>query len=178
MTGGATAGAGRIFRLDPGTLPVRSEFGPGGGANFYLDRERAVFRAIAGDGARTVSVAVADYDGVAVRVASFHDPVRLALELTHPDPSYVLPLACGGTPDEVAEDWQAWARELDLPLLVISPDGSVSRYVRGEGKGPVSVARRRHAYFKGRRPRFLTRRKPGVADGLERIVAREIIARS
>lgn len=182
MTGGATAGAGREFRLDPGTLPVCSETAEGGRADFFLDHDVVVFRSAAGTRQRTVPVS--DYEGVAVRIAPVIGPLRLALELSHPDPDYVLPLACGGQPDDVAADWQAWGRKLGLPLLVVSPDGSVTRYERHGPAGKPTVAlnapvsRRRHAYFAGRRPRFLKRRKAGPLGGLERIVAREIIART
>ena len=96
----------------------------------------------------------------------------------HRDPALTLPLVVAGEPEDVAADWQAWGRALNLPLLVVEQDGTVSRPV--ERLGAVAVARprprRRHSFFAGRRPRFLTRRKPGRGESTERLAGREIIA--
>lgn len=181
MAGGATVGSGRAYRLDPHTLPARGFATVGGaaGAAFTIERERAVVRrAPSGD---PVSVPVAEYRGVAVRMESTGDDgeVRAYVELLHADASLTLPLAATDDPYEIAGDWQAWARALNLPLLVVGQDGSIGTTLAGMG-GIVAarpLPRRRHSFFAKRRPRFLARRKVGRIDSAIRIAGREIIAR-
>jgi hypothetical protein len=182
VIGGATAGSSRNFRLDPCTLPVRSVTAGHGKdrASFFLDRDKAVMQRGSGDNPARVAIPIEEYDGVAVRIATVEPTVRLTLELLHADPELVLPLAIGGETEGMANDWEAWGRELELPLLVVLPDGTVSRYDRasqGVQFGPVKP-RRRHSHFVARRPRFLTRRKTGRPGPVERLAFREIIARS
>ena len=181
MAGGAIAGSGRAYRLDPHTLPARSFAQAGGAAGtaFVIERERAIVRrAPSGD---SVSVPVGDYRGVAVRMESTgtNGEVRAYVELLHADPSLTLPLAITDDPYDIARDWQAWARALNLPLLVVGQDGSVGATLSGMG-GIIAarpMPRRRHSFFTRRRPRFLTRRKVGRANTPARIEGREIIAR-
>ncbi|MHA1157681.1 MAG: DUF6101 family protein [Alphaproteobacteria bacterium] len=178
MTGGATAGSGRTFRLDPEVLPARG-FLEAGGGTFFLDRDRAVVRpAREGHGAILI-IGIGDFSGVAVRIARASDPVSLSLELTHPDPHLSLPLATSDQHEDLANDWEAWSRTLDLPLLVAFPDGSVERHDANERTAAFAPPkpRRRHAYLAGRRPRFLKRRKTGLEMTIVRITEREIIAR-
>jgi hypothetical protein len=67
---------------------------------------------------------------------------------------------------------------LGLRLLVIGQDGSIGEpLARGIAMAPQKP-RRRHSYFAKRRPRFLTRRKPGRTPEGERLTGREIIARN
>ena len=180
MSGGATAGSGRDFRLDPSALPVRSATGVGGKASFYLDRQQAVLRQPSCGPAAMVTIPVDEYDGVAVRIAQDTDTAPLVLELAHRNPAYAVPLSRGGAPEDIADDWQTWGRELRLPLLVVSPDGHVARYHPGQLFSPASnsAPNRRHSLFSGRRPRFLTRRKIGNLDRMERLTPCEIIARN
>jgi hypothetical protein len=179
VAGGAIAGSGRVYRLDPHSLPVRG-FALGGTADpaFTIDRGRAVVRRPSGD---PVSVPVSDYRGVAVRMESSGDngEVRAFVELLHADPSLTLKLAVTDDPYEIAADWQTWARTLSLPLLVVGQDGSVGAPLAGMG-GIIAAKpkpRRRHSFFADRRPRFLVRRKTGTLDVSLRIAGREIIAR-
>lgn len=179
MAGGATAGSGRVFRLDPHQLPVRG-FSPSGAADpaFVIDRGRALVRRPSGD---AVSVPVAEYRGVAVRMESTGDngEVRAFVELLHTDPSLTLPLAVTDDPYEIAADWQTWARTLSLPLLIVGQDGSIGAPLAGMG-GILAAKpkpRRRHSFFADRRPRFLVRRKVGRLDVSLIIDGREIIAR-
>ena len=185
MAGEATAGSGRVFRLDPQTLPVRGSARSGGAANaaFILDRDRAIVqRQRSGELPFTLTVPLETYRGVSARMEPMNadGQVRVFVELLHNDPALTLPLIVGDAPEEIAADWQAWGRALQLPLLVIGQDGSVSEPL--SELGGVFTApprpRRRHSFFAGRRPRFLTRRKTGRAAAVEVLTGREIIARN
>lgn len=185
VAGEATAGSSWGFRLDPHTLPVRGSARYGGvaGTAFILDRERAIVQQQRHLGApSTLTVPLANYRGVAVRMEPA-DPaghVHVFVELLHNDPALTLPLIVGDEPEDVAADWQAWGRALNLPLLVVGQDGSVSAPLGDLGgviTGP-SKSRRRYSFFAGRRPRFLTRRKTGHSRPTERLAGREIIARN
>jgi hypothetical protein len=118
---------------------------------------------------------------VAVRMEAIgnNGDVRAFVELLHAESALTLLLASSDTPEDLAGDWQAWGRTLDLPLLVVGQDGSVSVPLLNRG---VTIAppkpRRRHSYFAKRRPRFLTRRKTGRPELMERLSGREIIARN
>ena len=185
VAGEATAGSSWGFRLDPHTLPVRGSARYGGmaGTAFILDRERAIVQQQRHLGApSTLTVPLENYRGVAVRMEPA-DPagrVHVFVELLHNDPALTLPLIVGDEPEDVAADWQAWGRALNLPLLVVGQDGSVSAPLGDLGgviTGP-SKSRRRYSFFAGRRPRFLTRRKTGHSRPTERLAGREIIARN
>ena len=183
MPGGATVGSSRSFRLDPHTLPARSSPYIGGAAEaaFIIERERAIVRRPAEAGAATMSIPVAAYRGVSVRMEAVGDngDVRGFVELLHADPALTLQLTVTEIPEEMAEDWQAWARVLGLPLLIIGQDGSVGEPLMQIGGVVIapSKPRRRYSYFAGRRPRFLTRRKTGQRGPMVKLTGREIIAR-
>jgi hypothetical protein len=183
MVGGAPAGSGRSFRLDPFTLPVRFSAGSDGEAHdFVLDEKRAVLRRRLSAGPMvTVAVPVRAYAGVAVRIEALGrtGDLRVVVELMHRDPALSLPLIVANEPEEVAADWQAWGRALNLPLLVICEDGTVKAPLDRIGALVVgeSKPRRRYSFFADRRPRFLARRKPGRSGATERVSGREIIAR-
>ncbi len=185
VAGEATAGSSRVFRLDPHTLPVRGSAQDGGMADtaFILDRDRAIVQRQHWAGMPlTLTVPLTSYRGVAVRMEATGTVgrVRVFVELLHGDPTLTLPLIVGDEPEDVAADWQAWGRALKLPLLVIGQDGSVSAPLSDLG-GIISNPprpRRRHSFFAGRRPRFLTRRKTGHSRPTETLTGREIIARN
>ena len=182
MASGATAGSSRAFRLDPHSLPVRGS-ARGNDASFIIDRERAIVRVPLRAGpAMTLTVPLHAYSGVAVRMEPAGDAggVRVYVELLHSDPKLTLTLIAADEPEDVAADWQAWGEALNLPLLVVGQDGSVSAPLDRMGELVVVApkARRRHSFFAGRRPRFLTRRKTGRAGANELLAGREIIARN
>lgn len=189
MAGGATVGSSRGFRLDPHTLPARAvpHAGDGAAATFIIERERALIRRAVPLAAGSVvtggmiSVPVGDFAGVSVRMESTgeHGEVRGYVELLHTDPALTLPLTISDDPEEVAADWQAWSRTLNLPLLIVGQDGTVNAPLANVHGVHMTRAkpRRRHSYFAQRRPRFLTRRKPGRVGEAIRVHGREIIAR-
>ncbi|MCP4381135.1 MAG: hypothetical protein GY798_06910 [Hyphomicrobiales bacterium] len=175
----AVAGAGR-FRLDPTTLPVRSNAGSGIPA-FTLDRHVALVRQSVAGIPATLSVPVDTYRGVSVRMESIGEAGDLAvfIELLHEDPRLTLPLMHADEPQDAAADWVAWARALNLPLLVVDCDGTVRAPVDRTAEAAIGGAlqRRNHSLLRGRRSRYLRRRKPGQAGAQTRVHGREIIAR-
>jgi hypothetical protein len=188
VAGGASAGSSRAFRLDPFTLPVRYSATLGGGAGarraeatIFLDRDEAIVKRTSPAGvALTYRVPVKTFDGVAVRMTPVGQAgdIEVTVELMHRDPALSLPLMIADDPADVAADWQAWGRTLGMPLLVVGQDGTVAAPVEQIGAVTLQPAkqRRRHSFFAGRRPRFLTRRKPGRSVAIEILHAREITA--
>lgn len=186
MTGGATAGSGRAFRLDPHSLPARFSAEIGGKAPeaaIVLDRDTALVRRQMRAGPPiTFTIPVRSYSGVAVRMepVGTDGEIRVTLELLHQEEGFCLPLLSSDNPEDVALDWQAWGHALNLPLLIVGADGRIDAPL--EETGPLKVARakprRRHSFFKGRRSRFLRRRKPGAIGRTELLAGREIIARN
>jgi len=180
VAGGATVGSGRAYRLDPHMLPARSVpvTGDVAAAAFIIEGDHAIVRRAGA----ALTVPLGAYRGVAMRMEAVGDngDVRAFVELLHNDPDLTLPLAMNDDPYEVAGDWQAWGRTLDLPLLIIGQDGSVGEplaITSGVHMGRPKP-RRRHSYFAKRRPRFLTRRKIGRVDEVSVVFGREIIART
>jgi len=184
----ASSGPGRFFRLDPFDFPIHTATVLGEGARqvhatLHLDRDEVVIRRPTPSGLPvTVRVPVSAYEGVAVRMVPIgHDgDIEVRVELRHNDPAISIPLIVAEDPEDVAADWQVWARVLGLPMLVIEQNGTATEV--SDRMGALDLLpvkpRRRHSFFAGRRPRFLTRRKTGRGIVLERITAREIIARS
>ena len=182
----ATVGSGRQYRLDPHTLPACSTLSSGGNAaavSFVIEHDHAVVvRRFTPGAAITLTVPLEQYAGVAVRMdaAGVDGGVRGTISLLHEDPTLTLPLLVAEDPHLIAADWQTWSRVLDLPLLIIGQDGSIGEPLAERhsiAMAPVKP-RRRHSFFAQRRPRFLTRRKPGQPGVGEKLVGREIIART
>ena len=187
VAGGASAGSSRAFRLDPFALPIRYTAvigGPyDGRATILLERHCAtITRSRPGGGDAILTLEVAAYEGVAVRIvpAGETSSIRAIVELMHADPGLSLPLVIADEPEDVAADWQAWGRALNQPLLLIGADGKVVTAAVRIGGLTVAPAkaRRRHSYFAARRPRFLSRRKTGRSGVREVLAGREIIART
>jgi hypothetical protein len=180
--GGPSAGAGRAFRLDPHCLEPRAAATAGDAQDFRIDlKEAAVIKRI-GSAGPALTVPFAEYRGVAVRIDGGHKAgdVRATLELLHADPALTIALAMVDDVDRVEADWREWGRALDLPLLIIAPDGTVGVALARPGALLMlsPKMRRRPAHFTRRRPRFLVRRKTGRSSDLERTSGREIIARN
>jgi hypothetical protein len=147
-----------------------------------LDGRQAVVRRATGSGLPVnLQIPLRAFVGVAVRMVPVgtNGDIEVTVELHHRDPALCLPLVVSDDPAEVAADWQAWGRALGLPLLLVRQDGEIEAPLNQMGEMTLlpSKPRRRHSYFAGRRPRFLARRKPGGEIMLERVSAREIIAR-
>ena len=128
----------------------------------------------------TVAVPISAYAGVSVRMVTRVDTkeICVVVELMHREVDLTVPLVVADEPEDVAADWQAWGRALNLPLLVIEQDGTIRSPVARIGALAVAStkARRRTSFLIGRRGRFLRRRKVGRPGPIERLVGREIIA--
>jgi hypothetical protein len=90
-----------------------------------------------------------------------------------------VPLAVAEDYDDLLADWRAWGRVFRLPLVLVEADGLA--HVVENRLGAVTLAEmqpRRRSVLARRRPRFLARRKTGLA-GTATVHAgeREIIAR-
>ena len=156
------------MRLDPLSLPLSFQAhdtrADGGVRRVELHRERVVLhRAVLGM-RMAINMRVSDYLGVALR--GIDDDAQM-LVLAHRDPSLNIPLCVSSDHEEIATAWQMWSDILALPLLSETDDRE------------PAVRRRRHSAIRGRRPKFLTRRRLGNFANSETIHRdeREIIAR-
>jgi hypothetical protein len=186
--GGIPAGSSRALRLDPFTLPVRFPARDAGADErvriIDLNRDRVVMQRAVRGIRMAVSVPVAAFLGVAIRLVSDHDgSAAIAVVLEHRDPGLSIELFAATDGDEVVAEWQSWGRVLGLPLLIAERDGKLSEpFTR---IGAVRVAspkprRRRHNAIRQRRPSILMRRKPGRVSGASSMHRdeHEIIART
>lgn len=109
-----------------------------------------------------VNVRVSDFLGIALRPL---DDAQM-LVLVHRDPSLTIPLCVSADNDEIASAWQMWSETFALPQLQDTTKEPAPR-------------RRRHNAIRGRRPRFLMRRKTGDLLPTANIYRdeREIVAR-
>lgn len=111
-----------------------------------------------------IKVPVDEFIGVAVSTTISEEGVlRSAIELVHADPDLNYRVFEEEGNGNVVAEWQNWGKKLRLPLYIRAGDGSLlpySQQVDGVLVGQVT-ARRKLMSEAGRRPRFLTRRKPG-----------------
>lgn len=113
-----------------------------------------------------VKVPVSEYFGVAVTTRINEEGVlSSAIELVHEDEelNYRVFEEVGNT--DVVAEWQNWGRKLRLPLFIRTGDGELMAYsqqVDGVMLGKSNI-RRKTANEANRRPRFLNRRKQGIA---------------
>ncbi|KYK49449.1 hypothetical protein A1D31_24325 [Bradyrhizobium liaoningense] len=160
------AGSSRSLRLDPLSLPVRFDAhdprADGHVRQIELHRERVVLRRAVRGMQMAINVRVADFTGVALRG---NDEVQ-TLVLVHRDPSLSIPLLVGADADEIAQAWAIWSELFALPQL-------------DEGARKPAPRRRRANAIRARRPKFLMRRRMGIARELPvHREEREIIARN
>ena len=161
------AGSGRALRLDPLSLPLRFDAqdsrADGGVRQIELHRERVVLRRAVKGMQMAVNVRVSDFLGVALRGL---DDAQM-LVLVHRDPSLNIPLGVSSDAEEITSAWQIWSDIFALPQL---PE---------EKACEPAQRRRRHNAIRGRRPKFLVRRRAGDLLNPANIHQdeREIIAR-
>jgi len=173
VVGGAhPAGSSRILRLDPSALPARFRaFDDGADERVRfveLHRERVVLRRAVRGIRMAVSLPVAAFLGVAIRILP--DPERdgggiVAVVLEHNDPALSVPVFVAFDGADVVAEWQLWARVLGRPLLVADDSGRLREPFRRLGRlrfVEAGARRRRRGPMKGRRPLILFRR--GIAS--------------
>lgn len=164
--GANPAGSSRSLRLDPLSLPVRFDAhdprADGHVRQIELHRERVVLRRAVRGMQMAINVRVADFTGVALRG---NDEAQ-TLVLVHRDPSLSIPLLVSADADEIAQAWTIWSEIFALPQL-------------DEGARKPAPRRRRSNAIRARRPKFLIRRRAGMARELSvHRGEREIIARN
>lgn len=187
--GGHSAGSSRIARLDPLALPVRftaeDAVADERMRHVELHRERVILRRAVQGMRIALNVPVKAFRGVSIRLVPEHgdQPAGVAVYLEHIDPALSIELYSAPNSDDVVAEWQLWSRVLGVPCLVAGSDGALSEPFPRLGavrfKAPAQ-RRRRRSSLAARRPRFLTRRRPGVSRVVPLVHAgeREIIARS
>ena len=183
------AGSSRALRLDPAALPVSFAASDSPAderlRHIELGRERVVVRRAVRGIYMRVSLKVAEFLGVAIRVIppDKGSPGAVGIFLEHRDQGLSVPLfvAADGDADVVAE-WQRWARVLGLPLLIPDGEGFREPFERiGAVRVDAPTPRRRsRSILWRRRPSILRRRKPGRALSEPQVHRgeREIIARN
>lgn len=142
------AGSGRISRLDPHSLPLSFDAhdgrADGGIRRIELHREQVILRRAVRGMRMAINVRVSDFLGIAIRDAG----EASLLMLVHRDPSLSVPLCEINDPEAINETWQMWSDALALPRL------------SDDARAPAP-RRRRHNAVRGRRPKFLVRRRGG-----------------
>ena len=165
--GGFPAGSSGALRLDPHSLPVRfdahDQRADGSVRHIELHRERVVLHRALRGMRMAINVRVSDFLGVAVRGL---DDTKM-LVLAHRDPALSIPLCVSSDRVEIDTAWQMWSAIFALPQL---PEEKVRE---------PAARRRRHNAVRGRRPKFLVRRRAGAMLGEAGVYhgEREIIAR-
>jgi len=178
---------GAPLRLDPFSLPVRFATADEAADERLrivdLHRERVVLRRSVRGMRMAVSMPVAAFRGVAIRLVGEADksPTAIAVVLEHRDPALSLPLFASTESDDIVAEWQSWGRVLGLPLLVGEGDGSLREPFARLGalriEAPACRRRRRSAIAR-RRPARLLRRRPSALPDVPVVHRgeREIIA--
>jgi hypothetical protein len=185
--GAMPAGSSRALRLDPFALPVRFQANDAGADErvrlIELHRERVILRRAVAGMRMKLSLPVANFLGVAIRVIppdeNFDGAVAIMLE--HRDAALAVPLFVAPDGVDALAEWQLWGRVLGLPLLVADGDGSLRDPFPRLGALRIAaplMRRRRRGALRRRRPSILMRRKPGRSvDGAAVHREREMIAR-
>ena len=156
------------MRLDPLSLPLRFDAqdsrADGGVRNIELHRERVVLRRAVHGMRMAVNVRVSDFLGVALRGL---DDAQM-LVLVHRDSALNIQLCVSSDHEEIASAWQMWSDIFALPLL---PE---------DKRSEPAPRRRRHNAIRGRRPKFLVRRRgsdllnpANIHQGEREIIARD-----
>jgi hypothetical protein len=187
--GAIPAGSSRVLRLDPFALPARFAASDAGADErvrlVELHRERVIMRRAVAGMRMAVSLPVAAFLGVAIRLIppdGQHEGA-IAVMLEHRDAALAVPLFVAPDGSDVIAEWQVWGRVLGLPLLVADADGTLREPFQRLGALRVAKPlsrRRRYGPIRRRRPSILIRRKPGCPTLFATVHRgeREIIARN
>lgn len=173
------------IRLDPAFADRKQVYemmDDGELVSYRIDRRGAVVRRKLEQSGIPVAIALSAraFRGVAARaMEDASGAVTVTLELLHEDSRLSVPLLVASDLYDVAADWRSWSELFSLPMLMVEADGTVTSLEETLGNlRKASPADRRRSAARGRRPRFLARRKPGGL-GMRMVVSgEEIIARS
>lgn len=187
--GGHSAGSSRSARLDPLALPVRFTANDAAAdervRHVELHRERVILRRAIQGMRIALNMPVQAFLGVSIRLTPGEGGALegVGVYLEHRDPALSIELYAAENSDDVLAEWQLWSRVLGVPALVRGSDGGF--HVPFPQLGAVRIKapaqrRRRRSALAHRRPRFLIRRRTGVASliGLVHRDEHEIIARN
>ena len=169
------------IRLDPYALPQRVSYREGkASADFTLDKTGAVMKrelrcglplSMALPNKAFLGVAARAYENATVHhrhtgiVACRSGIERTALRRE--------------TAEDAACDWHSWAKKTGLPMMLLDEAGNISVVKDADALiMRIPKARRRRFTSLKYRPKFLRRRMVGMVGPVERITAREIIART
>lgn len=173
------------IRLDPSQVDRKQTFQTFEGdetITYRVDHRGAVIRRKLDLSGIPVAIALAprSFKGVAARAMEDGEgEVTVTLELHHENPKLSVPLLVACDLFDVAADWRSWSELFDLPMLMVESDGRVTALEETFGKlRTAEPSTRRRSSHRGRRPRFLARRKPGGLGMRMVLAGEEIIARS
>lgn len=171
------------MRLDPYKIAERISYSNDEGTSYTIDRMGVSVKKTMISSGLPLSMALPtkSFKGIAARIVENEDGShKVSLELHHHDADLCVPVLVADNLDDIAADWHSWSRLMKLPMLMISAD-NVAQPVRDE-LGMVMVEnpieRRKRIRMIKHRPWFLRRRKVGVVGEVQKISAREIIARN
>ena len=117
----------------------------------------------------------AAFEGVAARAFENEDgSFTVTLELLHADPALCVPLLVSNDPEAAARDWRSWSRNMGLPMVMATEEGTV----RVDDAPAMAYGRPRRRTGARHRPNFLRRRRTGMVGASVKLEAREIIARN
>ena len=183
--------AGLELRLDPYSLPQKIEYdrvapqlsedARGNSVEFTLNTTGAVMKCDLTCGVPlSMSLPNRAFMGVAARAYENEDGSNtVTLELLHHDAELSVPLCVSDTVEDAAADWHSWSKRLGLPMLLVDEQGNATVVKDYAGVASLSPKpRRRRRALMPNRPNFMRRRKMGIVGPVERLHAREIIARN
>jgi hypothetical protein len=132
-----------------------------------IERDRVVIARGVGGVFMKIALTPAAYRGVALRLMSLDDQgFRYEIHLVHADAELDVELSACRDQVEAEAAWSLWARYFRLPMLVERVEGvyEPAAPMIGEVVAAPVADRRRGAELRGRRPRFLARRKMGRVE--------------
>jgi len=152
----------------PDAILFRGRAADGANCLAAFDRRSLVLsRPVAGLACK-IRLNISQYESIALIMGEDSHLVRL----THRQPGLSLDLAMTADFAAAQECRDRLADMLGLPPLLLAGAPAAREPAAGHNPAP-----RRHRPAKGRRPRFLARRRPGTPGSVRRIEGSELIAR-
>jgi hypothetical protein len=164
--------AGNAHETEESLLVQRDRRADGGARQVRVTRGGVLISRRFGGVKMMISVPAPAYEGVALDVVEGRNGApAYRLSLAHRDSDLDVLLAETQDSGDAAADWKYWAAWLGLPRLA-AQDGELTP-VDVAGAVPAGLPRRNNAAVRQRRPRFLTRRKPGEAMRMSDVFSHE-----